>query len=83
MDEKITNYGIHVEAEDLDGKSPEWACKSCLRQLNSVNALSKCRAMRNVSRCSHYCGPHEKFHIKLMYGPDYSSSLAKAGVSRK
>ncbi len=50
-------------AESLGGEPPEWACESCPRRLNAVSALSKRRPMRNVVRCSRYCGIHKDFGL--------------------
>jgi hypothetical protein len=80
-DLKVLNRKLRREAESLNGNPPRVACKSYLRRLNSVPAISKCLGRRNVVRCSNYIGP--PCHLKIFSGPDYADSLAKAGLTRK
>ncbi len=61
--------------------SPYYACGTCERRLYKATGALRCH-MKNATRCSHYIGPKPEMHVKLKYGPDYFTSLARAGIRR-
>jgi hypothetical protein len=63
----------------MTSPDPIIACLTCDRKLYKASGSVRCLAWKRhtmIIQCSEYVGPHKDCHVKLVWGPDYSDTLA-------